>query len=64
MKSEGLKVNSFEEYEFNQVFAGRNWNAGDVSMFISIAELSNNLLKIVGAFDSSVMLLSVHDDTH
>ncbi|TIA91649.1 hypothetical protein E3P99_01044 [Wallemia hederae] len=30
MKSEGLKVNSFEEYEFNQVFAGRNWNAGDL----------------------------------
>ncbi|TIB68672.1 WLM-domain-containing protein [Wallemia mellicola] len=30
MKSEGLKVNSFEEYEFNQVFAGRNWNAGDI----------------------------------
>lgn len=63
MKSEGLKVNSFEEYEFNQVFAGRNWNAGDVRMFISILELSNNLIKIVGAFDSSVML-SVHDDTH
>ncbi|EIM23311.1 WLM-domain-containing protein [Wallemia mellicola CBS 633.66] len=47
MKSEGLKVNSFEEYEFNQVFAGRNWNAGDVRMFISILELSNNIIKIV-----------------
>ncbi|TIB27600.1 hypothetical protein E3P86_04081, partial [Wallemia ichthyophaga] len=30
MKSEGLKVNSLEEYQFNQVFVGRNWNAGDV----------------------------------
>lgn len=63
MKSEGLKVNSFEEYEFNQVFAGRNWNAGDVSIFVSILKLSNNLIKIVGAFGFGVML-SVHDDTH
>lgn len=31
MKSEGLAVNSFEEYTFNKVFAGRNWNAGEVS---------------------------------
>lgn len=29
MKSHGFSVNSFEEYEFNQVFAGRNWNAGE-----------------------------------
>lgn len=29
MKAHGFTVNSFEEYEFNQVFAGRNWNAGE-----------------------------------
>ncbi|KZP23769.1 WLM-domain-containing protein [Athelia psychrophila] len=29
MKAHGFDVNSFEEYEFNQVFAGRNWNAGE-----------------------------------
>lgn len=28
MKTHGFTVNSFEEYEFNPVFAGRNWNAG------------------------------------
>jgi hypothetical protein len=28
MKAHGLVVNSFEEYEFNTVFAGRNWNNG------------------------------------
>ncbi|KZT57701.1 WLM-domain-containing protein, partial [Calocera cornea HHB12733] len=30
MKKHGFTVNSFEEYEFNRVFAGRNWNAGEV----------------------------------
>ncbi|KAI0707333.1 WLM domain-containing protein [Earliella scabrosa] len=30
MKAEGFVVNSFEEYEHNQVFAGRNWNNGEV----------------------------------
>ncbi|KAH7106323.1 WLM-domain-containing protein [Auriculariales sp. MPI-PUGE-AT-0066] len=29
MKSHGFQVNSFEEYEHNQVFLGRNWNAGE-----------------------------------
>ncbi|KAJ6513254.1 WLM domain-containing protein [Mycena sanguinolenta] len=29
MKAHGLVVNSLEEYEFNRVFAGRNWNAGE-----------------------------------
>ncbi|KAF6754493.1 WLM domain-containing protein [Ephemerocybe angulata] len=29
MKSHGFAVNSFEEYEYNQVFAGRNWNNGE-----------------------------------
>ncbi|KAI0787641.1 WLM-domain-containing protein [Fomes fomentarius] len=30
MKAEGFVVNSLEEYEHNQVFAGRNWNNGEV----------------------------------
>ncbi|RXW21045.1 hypothetical protein EST38_g4815 [Candolleomyces aberdarensis] len=29
MKSHGFVVNSLEEYEYNQVFAGRNWNHGE-----------------------------------
>ncbi|GLB40459.1 putative WLM domain containing protein [Lyophyllum shimeji] len=29
MKSHGFAVNSLEEYEHNNVFAGRNWNAGE-----------------------------------
>ncbi|KAF8807050.1 WLM-domain-containing protein [Phlegmacium glaucopus] len=29
MKAHGFTVNSLEEYEYNQVFAGRNWNAGE-----------------------------------
>ncbi|KAJ3530423.1 hypothetical protein NMY22_g8574 [Coprinellus aureogranulatus] len=29
MKSHGFTVNSFEEYEYNSVFAGRNWNNGE-----------------------------------
>ncbi|KAF7794803.1 hypothetical protein EIP86_005945 [Pleurotus ostreatoroseus] len=29
MKAHGFEVNSFEEYEHNQVFAGRNWNNGE-----------------------------------
>ncbi|KAF9069241.1 WLM domain-containing protein [Rhodocollybia butyracea] len=29
MKSHGFTVNSFEEYEHNAVFAGRNWNNGE-----------------------------------
>ncbi|EIM91267.1 WLM-domain-containing protein [Stereum hirsutum FP-91666 SS1] len=29
MKAHGFVVNSFEEYEFNAVFSGRNWNAGE-----------------------------------
>jgi hypothetical protein len=28
MKTHGFKINSFEEYEHNNVFAGRNWNNG------------------------------------
>ncbi|PCH42161.1 WLM-domain-containing protein [Wolfiporia cocos MD-104 SS10] len=30
MKAHGFVVNSFEEYEHNRVFAGRNWNNGEV----------------------------------
>ncbi|KAJ7158784.1 WLM domain-containing protein [Mycena filopes] len=29
MKSHGFVVNSLEEYEYNTVFAGRNWNHGE-----------------------------------
>ncbi|TFK40323.1 WLM domain-containing protein [Crucibulum laeve] len=29
MKAHGFTVNSFEEYEHNRVFLGRNWNAGE-----------------------------------
>ncbi|EKM58369.1 uncharacterized protein PHACADRAFT_117246 [Phanerochaete carnosa HHB-10118-sp] len=29
MKAHGFTVNSFEEYEHNKVFLGRNWNAGE-----------------------------------
>lgn len=42
MKSEGLKVNSLEEYQFNQVFVGRNWNAGDVSGISSIKTIQHS----------------------
>lgn len=30
MKTNGLKVTSLNEYEYNTEFAGRNWNAGEV----------------------------------
>ncbi|KAH7913205.1 WLM domain-containing protein [Hygrophoropsis aurantiaca] len=29
MAAHGFAVNSFEEYEYNRVFAGRNWNNGE-----------------------------------
>ncbi|THV03234.1 WLM-domain-containing protein [Dendrothele bispora CBS 962.96] len=29
MKAHGFAINSFEEYEHNSVFAGRNWNNGE-----------------------------------
>ncbi|PVG04246.1 WLM-domain-containing protein [Serendipita vermifera] len=29
MKKHGLEINSFEEYEYNAVFLGRNWEAGE-----------------------------------
>ncbi|TFK28098.1 WLM-domain-containing protein [Coprinopsis marcescibilis] len=29
MKKHGFSVNSLEEYEYNRVFAGRNWNHGE-----------------------------------
>ncbi|KAF8471527.1 WLM domain-containing protein [Gautieria morchelliformis] len=29
MKTHGFTVNSFEEYESNKVFLGRNWNNGE-----------------------------------
>jgi len=29
MQAHGFTINCLEEYEFNRVFAGRNWNAGE-----------------------------------
>lgn len=29
MKAHGFAVNSLEEYEYNKVFSGRNWNSGE-----------------------------------
>ncbi|KIP08196.1 hypothetical protein PHLGIDRAFT_23623 [Phlebiopsis gigantea 11061_1 CR5-6] len=29
MKAHGFAVNSLEEYEYNRVFSGRNWNSGE-----------------------------------
>ncbi|KAH8117708.1 WLM-domain-containing protein [Phellopilus nigrolimitatus] len=52
MKSHGFSVNSFEEYEYNHVFAGRNWNNGETvelvlrradGMFVSIPWLLSTL---------------------
>lgn len=47
MKSEGLKVNSFEEYQFNQVFAGRNWNAGDVGGGKTVLKSDNPFTRLL-----------------
>lgn len=33
MKAHGFTVNSLEEYEYNTVFAGRNWEAGEASFY-------------------------------
>ncbi|KAH9849702.1 WLM domain-containing protein [Lenzites betulinus] len=51
MKAEGFTVNSLEEYEYNKVFAGRNWNNGEVVELV--------LRRQGGAFQSISWLLSV-----
>lgn len=38
MKMHGFEINHFEEYQWNTVFAGRNWNAG-MSQAMQSAEL-------------------------
>lgn len=43
MKAHGFTVNSFEEYEYNTVFAGRNWNAGESSRCPSCVNRADNL---------------------
>ncbi|THH10306.1 hypothetical protein EW145_g1418 [Phellinidium pouzarii] len=50
MKSHGFAVNSFEEYEYNQVFAGRNWNNGETVELV--------LRRADGTFTSIPWLLS------
>lgn len=56
--SEGLKVNSLEEYPYNRVFAGRNWNAGEVVELV--------LRRTNGTFFPTSWLLSVlcHELAH
>ncbi|KAI0649084.1 WLM domain-containing protein [Trametes meyenii] len=58
MKAEGLAVNSFEEYQHNQVFAGRNWNNGEVVELV--------LRNPGGTFLSTSWLLNVlcHELAH
>ncbi|KAI0671770.1 WLM domain-containing protein [Trametes maxima] len=58
MKAEGLGVNSFEEYQHNQVFAGQNWNNGEVVELV--------LRNPGGAFLPTAWLLSTlcHELAH
>ncbi|PIL35554.1 hypothetical protein GSI_02282 [Ganoderma sinense ZZ0214-1] len=58
MKAEGFVVNSFEEYEHNQVFAGRNWNSGETVELV--------LRGAHGGFLSTSWLLStlLHELAH
>ncbi|KAI1796841.1 WLM-domain-containing protein [Ganoderma leucocontextum] len=58
MKAEGFVVNSFEEYEHNQVFAGRNWNNGETVELV--------LRGAHGGFLSTSWLLStlLHELAH
>ncbi|KAJ7637724.1 WLM domain-containing protein [Mycena polygramma] len=51
MKSHGFVVNSLEEYEFNMVFAGRNWNSGETVELV--------LRRPDGSFQSTSWLMGV-----
>ncbi|RPD74820.1 WLM-domain-containing protein [Lentinus tigrinus ALCF2SS1-7] len=44
MKAHGFVVNSLEEYEHNQVFAGRNWNNGEVIAELVLRGAGGNVL--------------------
>ncbi|KAG8707837.1 hypothetical protein FRC11_007095 [Ceratobasidium sp. 423] len=42
-KKHGFNVNSFEEYEYNTVFLGRNWNAGEtIGRFKFVAQTNKD----------------------
>ncbi|TDL25486.1 WLM-domain-containing protein [Rickenella mellea] len=58
MKDHGFAVNSFEEYEYNRVFAGRNWNAGEVVELV--------LRRADGTFETLPWLMSTlcHELAH
>ncbi|KAA1467508.1 WLM-domain-containing protein [Dentipellis sp. KUC8613] len=58
MKAHGFVVNSLEEYEFNPVFAGRNWNQGEVVELV--------LREAHGGFSSISWLMSTlcHELAH
>ncbi|TCD61114.1 hypothetical protein EIP91_009010 [Steccherinum ochraceum] len=58
MKSHGFVINSFEEYEYNSVFAGRNWNNGETVEIV--------LRGPTGAYYSSSWLLGTlcHELAH
>ncbi|TFY67752.1 hypothetical protein EVG20_g3832 [Dentipellis fragilis] len=47
MKAHGFVVNSLEEYEYNPVFAGRNWNQGEVvDVFPAFTDVMTQLAHI------------------
>ncbi|KIJ25625.1 hypothetical protein M422DRAFT_216668 [Sphaerobolus stellatus SS14] len=58
MKNHGFTVNSFEEYEHNKVFLGRNWNNGETIELV--------LRDSLGRFYPTPRLLSVlcHELAH
>ncbi|KAF9046953.1 WLM-domain-containing protein [Hymenopellis radicata] len=58
MKQHGFVINSFEEYEHNSVFAGRNWNNGETVELV--------LRRPGGSFLPSHWLMSVlcHELAH
>ena len=58
MKAHGFVVNSFEEYENNKVFWGRNWNAGETVELV--------LRRADGGFLSQGMIMSTlcHELAH
>jgi len=58
MKKHGFAINSFEEYEWNRVFAGRNWNTGETVEIV--------LRSQRGVFLSTPWLLNVvcHEVAH
>ncbi|KIL67558.1 hypothetical protein M378DRAFT_159365 [Amanita muscaria Koide BX008] len=58
MKSQGFVVNSLEEYEYNTVFSGRNWNHGETVELV--------LRRPNGSFFPTYWLISVfcHELAH